>query len=207
MTTLPDAVVAAARERRFLLGVVGVPGSGKSTLAAALAAGAPADLHARVVPMDGFHLSGASLAERGLADRKGAPETFDGAAFAALLGRLRLEDGVVMAPAYSRALHEPVADACEVPAECRLVVVEGNYLELWPEVRALLDEVWFLEVPWAVARERLIARHVAGGRTVADAAAWVDRVDAANAVLVEGARGEQRSVPSGEPGASAKTRE
>ena len=43
------------------------------------------------VPMDGFHLSNQELARLGLADRKGAPETFDAAGYVALLRR-KIED-------------------------------------------------------------------------------------------------------------------
>jgi pantothenate kinase len=55
-------------------------------------------------------------------------------------------------------------------------------------VRAELDEVWFLDVPDAVRRPRLVARHAAYGKTPAEAEAWVSRVDDANASLVLAAR-------------------
>ena len=70
---------------RLLLGITGSPGAGKSTLAAFLAE----TCGAVVVPMDGFHLADVELARRGLLDRKGAPETFDGWGYAALLARVR----------------------------------------------------------------------------------------------------------------------
>src|SRR5690606_2471025 len=80
------AALLAPGERR-LLGLVGAPGAGKSTLAQALAdALGP---RAQVVPMDGFHLANAELARLGRAERKGAPDTFDAAGYAALLRRLR----------------------------------------------------------------------------------------------------------------------
>ncbi len=138
-----------------------------------------------VVPIDGFHFSNAALELRGLAGRKGAPDTYDVDALVALLVRLR-EPGrdALTAPAYSRDLHEPVKDAIAVPAGVRVVIVEGNYLGLlrdgWERVRPLLDDLWFLDVPWAVTRARLIARRVTTGRDRADAVAWVDRVDRAN---------------------------
>ena len=49
--------------------------------------------------MDGFHLSNVELDRLGLADRKGAPETFDAAGFVHLLRRLRAADHLVYAPA------------------------------------------------------------------------------------------------------------
>lgn len=171
--------------KRLLLGISGGPGAGKSTFAARLAGElAAAGVAAAVVPMDGFHLPDAVLAERGLADVKGAPETFDRPAFEELLSQLRDTSRTVLAPAYSRDLHAVVPDAIAIEPDVQIVIVEGNYLGLWPGVRAALDEIWKLELPWETARERLIARRVATGRDPEAAAAWVDRVDAANAMLV-----------------------
>ena len=73
------------RPQRRILGIVGAPGAGKSTLAAAVAALLE---DAVVVPMDGFHLADVELHRRGLLERKGAPETFDGWGYAALLRRV-----------------------------------------------------------------------------------------------------------------------
>jgi len=64
---------------------------GKSSLAERLSEVLPADKTA-VVPMDGFHFDDIILNQRGLRSRKGAPETFDFAGFAALLGRIRSGD-------------------------------------------------------------------------------------------------------------------
>ena len=171
--------------KRLLLGISGGPGAGKSTFAARLAGelGA-AGVATAVVPMDGFHLPDAVLADRGLADVKGSPETFDRAAFEDVLLRLRDTSRTVLAPAYSRERHAVVPDAIAVEPHVQIVLVEGNYLGLWPGVREKLDEIWKLELPWETARERLISRRVATGREPAAAAAWVDRVDAANAMAV-----------------------
>ena len=171
--------------KRLLLGISGGPGAGKSTFAARLAGElAHSGVATAVVPMDGFHLPDAVLAKRGLAGVKGSPETFDRARFEALLSRLRDTSMTVLAPAYSRELHAVVPDAIAIGPEVQIVLVEGNYLGLWPGVRTALDEIWKLEVPWETARERLIARRVATGRDAREAAEWVDRVDAANAMLV-----------------------
>jgi pantothenate kinase len=51
-------------------------------------------------------------------------------------------------------------------------------------VRPLLDRVVFLAPDDAVRRARLIARHVAFGKTPADAEVWVARSDDPNAALV-----------------------
>ncbi|WP_084126008.1 hypothetical protein [Demequina sp. NBRC 110054] len=171
-----------------ILGIAGGPGSGKSTLAAALAAAIGQrrpDLAPAVVPMDGFHLAQAELVARGLAGRKGSPETFDPDALAILLDALRGErEAPVPVPDYDRALHEPVEGRLSIPVDCRIVLVEGNWLALdtlaWRRVRDRIDALWFLDVPWEVCRERLIARRVATGREPGPARVWVDTVDAEN---------------------------
>ena len=49
---------------------------------------------AQGVPMDGFHLANRELDRLGRRQRKGAPDTFDSAGFAALLRRLRQQDRI-----------------------------------------------------------------------------------------------------------------
>ncbi|MFF2774705.1 nucleoside/nucleotide kinase family protein [Streptomyces sp. NPDC058052] len=195
-----DRLAARARRlarpgHRRVLGLAGPPGAGKSTLAARLVD--RLDGLAVLVPMDGFHLAGAELDRLGRAARKGAPDTFDAAGYAALLARLRTpEPGtVVYAPAFDRALEEPVAGSIPVPPEIPLVVTEGNYLlhraGAWAAVRPLLDEVWYLDLPDAVRVPRLVARHVRFGRSRPEAEEWVARSDEANARLV--AEGRDRA--------------
>lgn len=194
-TALGRARELAARGDRRLLGLAGPPGVGKSTVAEAVVAAVGPG--AVVVPMDGFHLAQAELERLGRADRKGAPDTFDPAGLVALLARLRPggDDGVVYAPAFHRHLEEPVAGAVPVPPDAGLVVVEGNYLlhddGRWAQVRPLLDECWYLEVDDDLRVERLVARHVAHGRSPEAAREWVLRSDEANARLV--APGRERA--------------
>jgi len=183
-----DHLVPPSGER-FLLGITGAPGAGKSTLAAAVAAA----YGGVVVPLDGFHLADVELERRGLRDRKGAPETFDPDGYAALLARIRLHrpDHVVMAPMFERDLEQPLAGAIPVRPEVDLVVTEGNYLLLadggWPDARAQLDAVWHVVTDDSVRLPRLIARHERFGKTPERAREWVERVDGANALLVEAA--------------------
>ncbi|MCX2924974.1 nucleoside/nucleotide kinase family protein [Streptomyces sp. NEAU-W12] len=178
--------------RRAVLGIAGSPGAGKSTLAGELVrtlngTGEPWVAH---VPMDGFHLADAELDRLGRRDRKGAPDTFDAAGYAALLRRLREETygDVVYAPGFERVLEQPVAGAVAVPPTARLVVTEGNYLLLdtgaWARVRPQLDEVWFCELDEEERVRRLVARHVEFGKPRDEAVAWVTRSDGPNAELV-----------------------
>jgi pantothenate kinase len=178
--------------RRVLVGLVGAPGSGKSTLAEALAARFSRELGLGVavaVPMDGFHLSNVELGRLSLADRKGAPETFDARGYAHLLQRLRdCTDEVVYAPAYSRVLHESIGGAIPVGPAVRLVVTEGNYLLVprppWSAVRPLLDLAIYLDVPAAARIPGLLRRQRARGLDEVAARDWVERSDEANARLV-----------------------
>ncbi len=189
MTELAELVARAnqlAGTGRRLLGITGPPGAGKSRLAERIVHESAG--RAVLVGMDGFHLAGAELLRTGLADRKGAPETFDRDGFVALLVRLRVNAGTVYAPVFDRELENSRAAAVAVPEEVGLVVVEGNYLLHWAEVRPLLDEVWYLD-PDPVRRQRaLIARHVAYGKSPEQAQAWVARSDERNAELVAAGR-------------------
>ncbi|MGW6921203.1 nucleoside/nucleotide kinase family protein [Streptomyces sp. NPDC054950] len=198
MLTFDDLLVRARAlagdgRRRALLGITGGPGAGKTTLAERLvrelnATGDPWVAH---VPMDGFHLADVELDRLGRRHRKGAPDTFDAAGYAALLRRLREEtDGedLVYAPGFERVLEQPVAGAVPVPPTARLIVTEGNYLLVdtgaWTRVRAALDEVWFCETDEDERVRRLIARHEEFGKDHEEAVAWVLRSDQRNAELV-----------------------
>ncbi|WP_084039558.1 nucleoside/nucleotide kinase family protein [Demequina sp. NBRC 110053] len=195
------AVRMADAPGRTILGVTGAPGAGKSTLAARVAAAVNAGQRrgAVVVPMDGFHLAQAELDRLGRAQRKGAIDTFDGFGFVALLRRLRAaEEPVTYAPKFDRTLEEPVAGAIAVPRDAPLVIVEGNYLLMdarpWDQVGALLDAAWYVDLPDSVRRDRLIARHVAHGRSPESARAFALGSDQANADLIAATRERAEAV-------------
>lgn len=210
LRTLSDPVphlarlLAAAPQRRLIVGLAGLPGSGKSTLARRL----ERDLNRLLGPgtavalgMDGFHLSRAQLA--GLADpaaalrRRGAPWTFDPLALAQRLRDVRRmplsragEDPVppVRWPGFEHGVGDPVPDAITVPASARLVLLEGLYLlhrdDGW-DLAGLLDACWFLELDPERALQRLAQRHMASwGLTRQQAQARVDENDRLNALTV-----------------------
>ncbi|MBM7770830.1 pantothenate kinase [Actinokineospora baliensis] len=183
-----DALVARAAAlavpgQRRILGIAGGPGAGKSTLARRLVE-ALGD-RAALVGMDGFHLAQAELERLGRAERKGAPDTFDADGYVHLLRRLHANtDPVVYAPEFRREIEEPIANSVPVRCDVPLVITEGNYLLLWPEVRPLLAQSWYLDPGEAVRRDRLLARHMAFGRTRAEALERTDGSDERNARLV-----------------------
>lgn len=177
---------------RAIVGIAGAPGAGKSTLAAWLQEQFGAGT-AVVVPMDGFHLGNAIIDGTPLRDRKGAMDTFDAGGYLSLLRRLvRRDEAVVYAPEFRRSLDEPVAASIAVPAEVPLVITEGNYLlmeqEPWKEIRAQLEEVWFVDTPQELRIRRLVARHASFGMDPAAAEAWALGPDEANAVLIQATR-------------------
>jgi pantothenate kinase len=207
----PDARRAVAdalrgNAGRVLVGITGPPAAGKSTLADALATAFRGELGpqaAVAVPMDGFHLASTELTRLGLANRKGAPETFDAAGFVQLLRRIRaapampaagagVDTGIVYAPRYSRVLHESVGGAIPVFPHTRLVLVEGNYLLLrtgaWADVRPLLDLVMYLDAPATSRVGSLLRRHRARGLDPDAAQDFVYRSDEANTTVIENTR-------------------
>ena len=182
----------AEQGTRRLLGITGAPGAGKSTVAAAVVDALGPRLCA-LVPMDGFHLANATLIAWGRRDRKGAWDTFDADGYVHLLRRLRDQaEEYVHAPDFDRDVEESIGSARPVHRDVPLIVTEGNYLLAaeggWPQVAALLDETWYLDVDPALRRDRLVRRHEAHGKTHAEAEAWTDGSDEANAVLIAATR-------------------
>lgn len=158
---------------RWILGLAGVPGSGKTTVAERWAAAvneaiAPDTMVA--LGMDGFHLTREQLRqfpdpEEAFA-RRGAPWTFDPAAMAQRLRKVREAMGSadVVWPGFRHEIRDPEEAAFVVPAGARLILVEGLYLlhqdDGWAEVAACFDERWFLDTPVETALERLAQRHM-----------------------------------------------
>ena len=173
---LARARALASRGPRAILGITGSPGAGKSTLAGRLVDALGPQV-AVLVGMDGFHLANGVLDQMDARSRKGAPHTFDGAGFVALIRRLRDQpraaaagiDPVVYAPRFDRTIDESIGSAVPVRAEVPLVVTEGNYLLVdsppWHELAGLLDETWFLDPPQLQRLDWLVARHEHFGRS------------------------------------------
>jgi len=183
---------AAATGARQMIGIVGAPGTGKSTLAEQLVSRLP-PWSSVIVPMDGFHLAGSIIDGTPLRLRRGAIDTFDADGYLSLLRRIRnQENEIIYAPSYRRGLEEPIAASIAVPPSATYVITEGNYIlssdHPWSEIRAVLDEVWFVDTPRQTRLARLIDRHVEFGMDRAAATAWANGPDEINAQLVEETR-------------------
>ncbi|UFU04262.1 nucleoside/nucleotide kinase family protein [Ruania suaedae] len=198
VTRLTARILARARagagSQRTLIGIIGAPGAGKSTLTDALQADlAGHGLSSAVVGMDGFHLAQAELERLGRADRKGAIDTFDADGYLALLRRLRDQrpgDDTIYAPRYVRGtIEESIGSAVPISGDVTVVLTEGNYLLAeappWNEIASIVDETWYLATDPVGRRERLLARHLANGKTMERALAFTDGSDARNAELIE----------------------
>ncbi|THC90698.1 hypothetical protein EYZ11_009835 [Aspergillus tanneri] len=167
-----------------MVAVSGIPGSGKTELASTMAnrinklytaENPDSPPIATVVPMDGYHFTRAQLAQMPdpvyAVARRGAAFTFDGEKFLTLVRALRepltAETPSLYAPSFDHAVKDPVDGDIAIPAVCRVVFFEGNYLSLnkepWNRAALLMDELWFVEVDFDTARKRLVRRHVRAG--------------------------------------------
>ncbi|MEV6416447.1 nucleoside/nucleotide kinase family protein [Kribbella sp. NPDC051718] len=184
------AVALATQGQRAILGITGAPAAGKSTYAEQLTADLVAHGHkVALVPMDGYHLAQSALDDRGLAAVKGAPQTFDGYGFVALLKRLKdSPTETIWAPRFDRSIEDSIAATIEVPPETTLIVTEGNYLlfdqQPWATGRQLLDECWYIDLDDDLRHDRLEARHQRFGRSPQEAHDRTYGSDETNAKLI-----------------------
>jgi pantothenate kinase len=146
---------------------------------------------AAFVPMDGYHFTRAHLSSMPDPDyahaRRGAAFTFDAQAFHSLVQSISRplaftpdassstathtsipkSPSVIYAPSFDHALKDPVENDIPILPTHRIVVFEGNYLALdkepWSGAARLMDQLWFVEVDFAVAERRLVKRHLKSG--------------------------------------------
>ena len=187
---LAGKILAAPRAgRRRVVALAGAPASGKSTLADSLASQLnQVGCQALVVPMDGFHLDNRILSQRGILDRKGAPESFDAAGLVHLCQRL-VEDDEVFYPLFDRQRDVSVAGAGLIHSNCDTVIVEGNYLLFDTPAWRPLAQYWDVAIQLAVShvelRQRLIRRWLEHGLSMPEAVARAEGNDLQNAATLE----------------------
>ncbi len=203
------AQLATARDAhhgRMMIAVAGPPGAGKSVFAEKLSwllnKGAIRGVSAIALSQDGFHFDGYYLKSNFrtlpdgekvcLADVKGANDTFDAVEMKKQLDRLRANADNVGWPGYDRREHETVPNRFRVADTVNMVIVEGSYLLVgkgpYTGIPQLFDLKIFIETSGARIIAGLMQRHLAGGKTVDQAKAWVKRVDLPNAQLVDGSK-------------------
>jgi len=197
------------RGARLLVGVAGCPGCGKSVFALLQAEATKTLLkfsgrqpsRAAVWPLDGVHhpndyleshfAPGTSVT---LKKNKGRPETFDVEAAIRMCTQLRSLSDELFLPAYNRRIHDPVEGQIRVARHDLIVIVEGNFLFMsesgsWAELSRLFDIKIFIDADRNECREKLIERHIRGGRSREDALTHYDAVDLPNTLLVERTKG------------------
>ena len=112
----------------FVIGVAGSVAVGKSTTARilqALLARWPDHPTVDLVTTDGFLLPNTALEERGLAARKGFPESYDWERLRRFVEEVKLGAPAVQAPIYSHLRYDIVPDEFQVVRQPNVLILEG----------------------------------------------------------------------------------
>jgi type I pantothenate kinase len=141
----------------FLVGVAGAVAVGKTTIVRALAHRLEArGRSVRVVTTDAFLLPNQVLNERGLSLRKGFPESYDHAAIADALRRLRSGQAATVS-VYSHDVYDIVAGATDTLLAADVVLVEGVVALQQPAV-GYLNLAIYIDAAEAHVREWFVER-------------------------------------------------
>ncbi|WP_018657548.1 type I pantothenate kinase [Actinomadura flavalba] len=117
-----------ARPVPFIVGVAGSVAAGKSTvsrLLRTLLARGPGNPAVDLVTTDSFLYSNAELAGRGLADRKGFPESYDRRALVRFVASVKAGAPEAAVPVYSHLAYDIVPGARHVVRRPDILIVEG----------------------------------------------------------------------------------
>lgn len=112
----------------YIIGVAGSVAVGKSTTARVLEkllARWPNTPKVSLVTTDGFLLPNAELRKQGLMERKGFPESYDGAGLLNFIARIKAGERNVVAPLYSHLVYDVVPGEEVVIDRPDILIVEG----------------------------------------------------------------------------------
>ena len=151
--------------KRSITAIAGPPGSGKSTLSTRLVKflNNKNPNTAAVFSMDGYHFDDLILNERGIIDRKGAPNTFDVDGIKIMLKRLiSNEKKEIAIPIFDRNIEISRNSAFIINQSIKHIIFEGNYLllneEPWKELSKYIDKSIFLKTSLNTLKRRLNKR-------------------------------------------------
>jgi type I pantothenate kinase len=118
----------------YVIGIAGSVAVGKSTFARilqALLSRWPDHPEVELLTTDGFLLPNAVLAERGIMDRKGFPESYDTRSLLAFLRAVKSGEAEVSAPVYDHLHYDIVPDESVIVRQPDILIVEGlNVLQV-----------------------------------------------------------------------------
>jgi type I pantothenate kinase len=112
----------------FIIGVAGSVAVGKSTISRllrTLLARGPGDPRVELVSTDGFLYPNAVLAERGMMQRKGFPESYDRRALLAFVSQIKAGVAETSMPVYEPLRYDIAPDARQVVRRPDILIVEG----------------------------------------------------------------------------------
>ncbi|KAG2386210.1 hypothetical protein C9374_002656 [Naegleria lovaniensis] len=182
-------VNSTSTHNRFMIAVFGTPGSSKTTTSEIMK-NCFINNHSiptQIVPMDGFHYYRKELDAmenpQYAHSRRGAPFTFNDKAFEELLKKVKYHSTeIVKAPSFDHHVGDPIEDDIVVDVSHRVIIVEGNYLATWNNIRPLFDVfIYIYTASKEEAMERVVRRHMSTGNTEELARQRVEFNDGPNA--------------------------
>ena len=118
----------------YIIGIAGSVAVGKSTTARVLQkllSMTPEEPRVALLTTDGFLYPNAELEKRGIANRKGFPESYDAKSLMAFLAAAKSGKEILEAPVYSHLYYDIMPDEVQVFEQPDIIIVEGiNVLQV-----------------------------------------------------------------------------